>query len=55
MAYTIKKPKDTDYKADFYADKARMIKWFYKYVNENKKDNYATPWSKWIAKKDVVK
>ena len=55
VAYTIKKPKDTDYKADFYADKARMIKWFYKYVNENKKDNYATPWSKWIAKKDVVK
>ena len=55
VAYTIKKPKASDYKADFYNDKARMVKWFYKYVQANKADNFATPWSKWIAKHDVVK
>ncbi len=55
VAYTIKKPKSSDYKADFYADKARMVKWFYKYVQANKADNFKTPWSKWIAKHDVVK
>lgn len=55
VAYTIKKPKASQYKADFYADKARMVKWFYKYVQANKADNFKTPWSKWIAKHDVVK
>ena len=55
VGYKIKKPKSHEYKADFYADKARMIKWFQKYVKANKASNYATPWSKWIKKHDVVK
>ena len=54
-AYTIAHPKAKDYKAGYYADKARMIKWFYKYVRENKDSNYAVPWSKWIAEHDIVK
>lgn len=55
VAYKIAKPKSHEYKADFYADKARMVKWFQKYVKANKASNYATPWSKWIKKHDVVK
>ena len=54
VAYTIAKPKPAQYKAPFYWDKARMVKWFYKYVQENKADNFQTPWSQWIAEHDVV-
>ena len=54
VAYIIKHPKAADYKADLYADKARMINWFQKYVRENKKNNYQMPWSDWIRQHDVV-
>lgn len=54
VAYTIAEPKPAQYKAPFYWDKARMVKWFYKYVQENKADNFQTPWSQWIAEHDVV-
>ena len=55
VAYTVKNPKKDDWKADYYNDKARMVKWFYKYVKANHADNYKTSWSEWIAANDVLK
>ena len=54
-AYTIANPKPKDYKAQYYWDKARMVKWFYRYVQENKASGFAVPWSSWIVENDQVK
>ena len=53
-AYTIANPKPKEYKAQYYWDKARMVKWFYRYVQENKAAGFAVPWSAWIAENDQV-
>lgn len=54
VAYKIPKPKKDQWKADYYADKARMVKLFYTYVQQNYQNNFATPWSQWLAANDVV-
>lgn len=54
VAYTIKKPKKTDWKADYYANKADMIKLFYKYVQANVGNNFSTSWSDYFAKHQKV-
>ncbi len=53
-AYTIANPKPKEYKAQYYWDKARMVKWFYRYVQANKASGFAVPWSAWIAENDQV-
>ena len=54
VAYKIPKPKKDQWKADYYADKARMVNLFYTYVQQNYQNNFATPWSQWLAANDVV-
>ena len=48
VAYTIKNPKSSEWKADYYHQKAQMINKFYQYVQENHQDNYQTSWSDWL-------
>jgi hypothetical protein len=36
------------WKVPLFKEKKRMMELFYKYVQENYKDNYATPWSQWL-------
>ena len=45
---TIKKPKSSEWKADYYHQKAQMINKFYQYVQENHQNNYQTSWSDWL-------
>ena len=54
-AYILPNPKPNDWKADYYADKARMVKLFYDYVQQNHADNFKTPWSKWLKENDIVR
>ena len=48
VAYRIDKPKASEWKADYYNQKADMIETFYQYVQENYNTNFATSWSKWL-------
>ncbi|WP_196593531.1 phosphatase domain-containing putative toxin [Pectinatus sottacetonis] len=52
VAYTVENPKKGIWKADYYNDKARMIKLFYKYVQENYKNNYKLSWTNWLQQND---
>lgn len=54
VAYTIAHPSSKDWKADYYADKARMVKMFYTYVQQNRNNNYNLSWSQWLQKNDNV-
>ena len=49
LGYTVDKPKKGDWKADYYNDKARMIRLFYQYVQENAASQYRQNWSAWLA------
>lgn len=42
---------ETDYKAPYHAEKAKMLPYFYEYVQENHKNNYEVSWSEWIEKR----
>lgn len=54
-AYTSKGNKKGEWKADYYNHKAKYIKLFYKYCQKEAKNNFKTPWSKWLEKNDVLK
>ena len=52
LGYTVDKPKKGDWKADYYNDKARMIRQFYEYVQQNHENGYKTSWSSWLNRKE---
>ncbi len=42
------------YKAPYYAEKARMTRLFFRYVDENISSGYAVPWSEWLRTADAL-
>ncbi len=47
--------EDSDsYKAPAYREKARMIRLFFRYVDENIETNYRVPWSEWLRQQEAV-
>ena len=48
VAYEPEKAKPDQWKADYYHQKARMIKKFYEYVQAAYRDDFAMKWSQWL-------
>lgn len=50
VAYRVAAPKDGDWKAAYYNQKADMVAKFYQYVQEQHADGFWMSWSKWLEK-----
>ena len=50
VAYRVAAPKDGDWKAAYYNQKADMVAKFYQYVQEQHADGFRMSWSKWLEK-----
>lgn len=49
VAYRVAAPKDGDWKAAYYNQKADMVAKFYQYVQEQHADGFRMSWSKWLS------
>ena len=49
VAYRVAAPKDGDWKAAYYNQKADMVAKFYQYVQEQHADGFRMSWSKWLG------
>lgn len=49
VAYRVAAPKDGDWKAAYYNQKADMVAKFYRYVQEQHADGFRMSWSKWLG------
>ena len=50
VVYRVAEPQAGDWKAAYYNQKADMVAKFYRYVQENKKNNFAKPWRDWLCR-----
>lgn len=53
VAYKVEQAAPEDWKAPYYADKAKMIRLFSQYVKQNYSDDYRLSWSQWLKRNNL--